>query len=57
MPFVEMTYNRGIHNAVVSNSYGFNLPIISKNIKSWDECLPSVEMTYNRAILHSTVLL
>ena len=27
--------------------------IISKNIKSWDECLPFVEFAYNRAI-HST---
>ena len=27
--------------------------IISKNIKSWDKCLPFVEFAYNRAI-HST---
>ena len=27
--------------------------IISKNIKSWNECLPFVEFAYNRAI-HST---
>ena len=30
------------------------MAIISKNIKSCDECLPFVKFTYNRAI-HSTI--
>ena len=30
------------------------MAIISKNIKSCDECLPFVKLTYNRAI-HSTI--
>ena len=28
--------------------------IISKNIKSWDECLPFVEFAYKRAIHNTT---